>query len=75
MLGKDCSTMGNGSQGEFSGELLNEDDTDLVEPWEPPPSPIVIHSQSSSTLSPLEKSLSGTVSVSRPGRTSINPHE
>ena len=47
MLGKDCSTMGNGSQGEFSKELLNEDDTDPMEPWEPLPSPIVIQSQSS----------------------------
>ena len=75
MLGKDCSTMGNGSLGEFSKGLLNEDDTDPVEPWEPPPSPIVIHSQSSSTLSPLEKSLFGTVSVSRPGRSGINPYE
>ena len=67
MLEKDCNTMGNSSLGEFSKELLNEDDTDPVEHWEPPPSPTVIHSQSSSTLSPLEKSLSGTVSVSRSG--------
>ena len=75
MLGKDCNTMGNGtSQGEFGGELSNEDDSDPVDPWEPPPSPIVIRSRSSSSaLSPLEQLSSGTVSV--PKSSDSNPYQ
>ena len=77
MLGEDCNTMSNGtSQGKFGGGLSIEDDSQPVDQWEPPPPPIVIQSQSlSSALSPLEQSLSGTVSVSRPGGSGINPHE
>ena len=69
--------MSNGtSQGKFGGELSNKDDSQPVDPWEPPSPPIVIQSRSSSpALSPLEQSLSGTVSVSRPGGSGINPHE
>ena len=40
---EDCNTMSNGtSQGKFDGELFNEDDSEPVDPWEPPPPPIVI---------------------------------
>ena len=59
----------------LSGKDFTNNIDDPEESWEPPPSPIVLQSQSSSSAlaSPFEQSSSGTVSV--PKSSDINSYQ